>query len=180
MTVKQGGNPHGTTGSSLKTFASACGVTDLSQNNITVVASGEEGRWHRVAPTSAGSPRDVNVARAWRDAKGNFRVVDVSRSGANGKVLQMSRMCYSAKGSLRKVSEHYVDIPSCACGRHTEIAYDEQGQQTKRTQEWYAVPSHESQNAPANAASMPAAIEYKSFDTLPFANLLKGKNASTH
>ncbi len=180
MTVTQSGNPHGSSTSSLKTFAAACGVTELTESRVTVLLSGTDQKWRRIAPDEQGSKSDTSVARAFKDANGNVRVVDISKSDESGKVLQMSRMCFSPKGSLRKVSEHYVNIPACACGRTTEAAYEEQGKQTKRTQSWYQMPSREAIIAPANAATMPPVLEYRTVSALPFANLLKEKNATSH
>lgn len=183
MTVTQSGNPHGQGKSSLKTFAAECGVTEMSE--VRVFVSGVDEKWREVSPTSQGDARDTNVARAWKDAEGNIRVVDFSKSNATGNAVQMSRACYSPKGSLRKVSEHYVNLPNCACGRTTEIAYadavagNEQGKQTKRTEYWYKMPSQEPMSG-TPLKDAPAVLEYRSLAALPFANLLKGKNASSH
>jgi hypothetical protein len=179
MTVTQGGNPHGTGKSTLKAFAAECGVTDMSEPRVQIFAAQADGKWRQLATTAAGESTDVNVARAWKDDSGRVRVVDMSRTNAAGDELQMSRMCFSPKGSLRKVSERYVNIPSCACGRSTDTAYDEQGKQTKREQNWYKVPSQEKLGAEA-LKNAPTVIEYKSLSALPFANLLKEKNASSH
>ena len=179
MTVTQSGNPHGTAKSTLKTFAAGCGVTDMSESRVEIFASQANGKWRALSVKDAGESTDVNVARAWKDDAGKIRVVDMSTSNAAGDVLQMSRMCYSPQGSLRRVAERYVNIPSCACGRSTEIAYDEQGKQTKREQNWYKVPSQEKLGAEA-LKNAPKVIEYKNLSALPFANLLKEKNASSH
>ncbi len=180
MTVTQSGNPHGTGKSTLKTFAAECGVTDLSESKVEVFAAKSDGKWRSIAPTDAGDSSDVDVARAWKDDAGKIRVVDISETNAAGDVLQMSRMCYSPKGSLRKVSERYVNIPACACGRSTDTAFDEQGKQTKHEQSWYKVPSQEKIGADSALKSAPKLIEYKTVSALPFANLLKEKNATSH
>ena len=178
MGVTQSGNPHGTGKSTLKAFAAECGVTDMSESRVQIFASKGDGKWRTLPVTAAGESTDINAARAWKDDAGSVRVVDISRTNATGDVLQMSRMCFSPKGSLRKVSERYVNIPACACGRSTDTAYDEQGKQTKYKQNWYKVPSQET---PAAALRRPPkVIEYKNLSALPFANLLKEKNASSH
>ena len=179
MTVKPGANPHGTGKSTLKSFAAECGVTDMSESRVEIFAAQANGKWRSLPVKAEGESTDVNAARAWKDDQGAIRVVDMSRTNAAGDELQMSRMCFSPKGSLRRVSERYVNIPSCACGRSTEIAYDEQGKQTKSEQNWYKVPSQEKLGAEA-LNSAPKVIEYKSLSALPFANLLKEKNASSH
>jgi hypothetical protein len=179
MSVTQGGNPHGTGKSTLKAFAAECGVTDMSEARVEIFAAKANMKWRPLPATAAGESTDIYAARAWKDDTGNIRVVDMSRTNAAGDELQMSRMCYSPKGSLRRVAERYVNIPSCACGRSTEIAYDEQGKQTKREQNWYKVPSQEKLGA-ATLKNSPGVIEYKTLSALPFANLLKGKNATSH
>jgi hypothetical protein len=180
MGVTQSGNPHGTGKSTLKAFAAECGVTDMSESRVQIFASKGDGKWRVLPVTAAGESTDINAARAWKDDAGNVRVVDMSVTNATGDTLQMSRMCFSPKGSLRKVSERYVNIPSCACGRSTDTAYDEQGKQTKSEQSWYKVPSQEKLGAEVALKSAPKVIEYKSVSALPFANLLKEKNASSH
>jgi hypothetical protein len=180
MSVTQSGNPHGTAKSTLKTFAAECGVIDMSESRVEIFASQANGKWRALSVKDAGESTDVNVARAWKDDAGKIRVVDMSTSNATGDVLQMSRMCFSPKGSLRKVSERFVNIPSCACGRSTDTAYDEQGKQTKSEQSWYKMPSHEKLGAEDALKNAPKVIEYKSVAALPFANLLKEKNASSH
>ena len=179
MGVTQSGNPHGTGKSTLKAFAAECGVTDMSESRVEIFAAKADGKWRSLPVKAEGESTDINAARAWKDDKGAVRVVDMSRTNATGDELQMSRMCYSPQGSLRRVAERYVNIPSCACGRSTEIAYDEQGKQTKREQNWYKVPSQEKLGAEA-LKNAPKVIEYKSLSALPFANLLKEKNASSH
>jgi hypothetical protein len=181
MGVTQSGNPHGTGKSTLKAFAAECGVTDMSMQNTEIFASTISDDWRSVPVTSVGTPEQTRVARVWRDTGGHVRVVDVSWSNTSGDVLQMSRMCFSVKGSIRKVQEHYVNIPSCACGREVELAYEEQGKQTKREQQWYKVPSHEAIAPPVGREKFnPGVIEFRSVAALPFANLLKEKNASSH
>ena len=180
MGVTQGGNPHGTGKSTLKAFAAECGVTDMSESRVQIFASKGDGKWRTLPVTAAGESTDINAARAWKDDAGVVRVVDMSVTNATGDTLQMSRMCFSPKGSLRKVSERYVNIPSCACGRSTDTAYDEQGKQTKSEQKWYKVPSQEKLGADAALESAPKVLEYRSLSALPFANLLKEKNASSH
>ena len=145
-----------------------------------IFASKGDGKWRTLPVTAAGESTDINAARAWKDDAGVVRVVDMSVTNATGDTLQMSRMCFSPKGSLRKVSERYVNIPSCACGRSTDTAFDEQGKQTKSEQKWYKVPSQEKLGADAALKSAPKVLEYKSLSALPFANLLKEKNASSH
>jgi hypothetical protein len=180
MGVTQSGNPHGTGKSTLKAFAAECGVTDMSESRVQIFASKGDGKWRTLPVTAAGESTDINAARAWKDDAGIVRVVDMSRTNATGDTLQMSRMCFSPKGSLRKVSERYVNIPSCACGRSTELAFDEQGKQTKSEQNWYKVPSQEKVGADGALKNAPKVIEYKNLSALPFANLLKEKNASSH
>ena len=180
MGVTQSGNPHGTGKSTLKAFAAECGVTDMSESRVQIFASKGDGKWRVLPVTAAGESTDINAARAWKDDAGVVRVVDMSVTNATGDTLQMSRMCFSPKGSLRKVSERYVNIPLCACGRSTDTAYDEQGKQTKSEQSWYKVPSQEKLGAEVALKSAPKVIEYKSVSALPFANLLKEKNASSH
>jgi hypothetical protein len=184
MGVTQSGNPHGTGKSTLKAFAAECGVTDMSESRVQIFASKGDGKWRTLPVTAAGESTDINAARAWKDDAGIVRVVDMSRTNATGDTLQMSRMCFSPKGSLRKVSERYVNIPSCACGRSTELAFDEQGKQTKSEESWYKVPSHEPMVDPGAhpdwPTKAPVVIHYKSISALPFANLLKEKNASSH
>jgi hypothetical protein len=180
MSVTQSGNPHGTGKSTLKIFAAECGVTDLSEARVQIFAAKADGKWRQLATTAAGESSDVNVARAWRDDSGRVRVVDFSRTNAAGDELQMSRMCFSPKGSIHKVAERYVNIPACACGRSTDTAFDEQGKQTKSEQNWYKVPSQDKLGAEAALKNAPRVIEYKTLAELPFANLLKEKNASSH
>jgi len=180
MSVTQSGNPHGTGKSTLKAFAAECGVTDMSEPRVQIFAAKADGKWRSLATTAAGESSDVNVARAWKDESGKVRVVDVSRTNAAGDELQMSRMCFSPQGSIRKVAEHYVNISSCACGRSTDIAFDEQGKQTKYEQHWYKVPSQDKLGAESALKNAPPVIEYKTVSALPFANLLKEKNASSH
>jgi hypothetical protein len=177
--TQSGGNPHGTGKSTLKAFAAECGVTNMSESRVQIFAARADGKWRALPTTAAGESTDINAARAWKDDTGAVRVVDMSRTNATGDVLQMSRMCFSPKGSLRRVADRYVNIPSCACGRSTEIAYEEQGKQTKFEQNWYKVPSQEKLGAEA-LKNAPKAIEYKTLSALPFANLLKEKNASSH
>ena len=179
MGVTQSGNPHGTGKSTLKAFAAECGVTDMSESKVQIFVAKGDGKWRSLPTTAEGESTDINAARAWQDDSGVVRVVDMSRTNAAGDELQMSRMCFSQNGSLRKVAERYVNIPACACGRSTDTAFDEQGKQTKSEQNWYKVPSQDrlGAEAPKNA---PKVIQYKSVSALPFANLLKGKNASTH
>jgi hypothetical protein len=179
MGVTQSGNPHGTGKSTLKRFAAECGVTDMSESQVEIFAAKADGKWRSLPSNAEGESTDVNAARAWKDQAGSIRVVDMSRTNAAGDVLQMSRMCFSPKGSLRKVAERYVNIPSCACGRSTDTAFDEQGKQTKFEQSWYKVPSQEKIGADA-LKNAPKVILYKSVSALPFANLLKEKNASSH
>ena len=179
MSVTQSGNPHGTGKSTLKTFAAECGVTDMSESRVEIFVAKADGNWRSLPTTAQGESTDVNAARAWKDDTGSIRVVDMSRTNAAGDELQMSRMCFSPKGSLRKVAERYVNIPLCACGRSTDTAFDEQGKQTKFEQNWYKVPSQEKLGE-ETLKNAPKVIQYKTLSALPFANLLKGKNASSH
>jgi len=180
MGVTQSGNPHGTGKSTLKTFAAECGVTDMSESRVQIFAAKADGKWRQLATTASGESSDINVARAWKDDSGRVRVVDFSRTNAAGDELQMSRMCFSPKGSIHKVAERYVNIPACACGRSTDTAFDEQGKQTKSEQSWYKVPSQDKLGAEGALKNAPKVIEYKTLAELPFANLLKEKNASSH
>lgn len=179
MSVTQSGNPHGTGKSTLKAFAAECGVTDMSESKVQIFVAKADGKWRSLPTTAEGESTDINAARAWKDERGSIRVVDISRTNAAGDELQMSRMCFSQNGSLRKVAERYVNIPACACGRSTDTAFDEQGKQTKFEQNWYKVPSQDKLGAEA-LKNAPKVILYKSVSALPFANLLKEKNASSH
>ena len=172
-------NPHGTGKSSLKTFAAECGLTELSEKNVKIFGYAGHA-WTALRPQDQGDQYSV-IAKVWSDAAGKPRVVDVSESlNESGDALRVAHMCYSPKGTVRKVSEHYVNLPACGCGRESVIAYDEQGKQTKDEQSWYKMPGHEAVDKAHAPKNVPEVNVYHSVSELPFANLLKGKNATSH
>ncbi len=180
MTVTNNGqNPHGTGSSKLKAFAAECGLPEASEKNVQIFGYSKKS-WTALRPKDTGDQYS-ELARVWSDSEGRPRVATLSESlSDSGDALRVVHLCYSPQGKIRKVSEHYVNLPACDCGRDTETAFDEQGKQTKQSQNWYKVLSHanlETDKVPKNA---PPVVLYRSVAELPFANLLKGKNASSH
>ena len=166
-----GQNPHGTMPSSRVRFAKECGITNPTMSQAVVLTRSKSGQWSRVTKTTPPSPTDSALVRAWHE---KTWVVEFQEADESGDAIHIAEMCFNAKGSITRILDRYINMPKCGCMRVISATYDAAGKSVKREQTFYKGDSSQKIAAPASSGTLPAPMEYRNLEQLPFYESLKG------